>query len=302
MPPKKKQPIPPPPPVNTVAEEFEARVKDATPMVDLTVAFTPVLPLRTGSHPAANVPVTVKQDGKGGYLLQWNTGPSEKVTADQLRPMRARYILRHNDYYLKLPTMGPRERDRILETFFNGKAVYLIGGLELQAKQEMEQAEKGEFSGPVKPILTIKIDPEGGEQAKEDALKQALGALGPVVELKSTRVLRQEMGRRPLEFRDVMDDAPASQIGDLGKEFMRLMKEARNAPPPPPNAWKRRGGCEEREEGPYLIQVWPAGTWGITADGKTVAHGDGGKPSALRALHQLLDDSEDHDDSVNLAD
>lgn len=69
MPPKMKQHMPLPPPVNTAAEGFEARVKDATPMVDLAVAFTPVLPLRTGSHPAANVPVKVKQDEDGCYCL-----------------------------------------------------------------------------------------------------------------------------------------------------------------------------------------------------------------------------------------
>lgn len=308
MPPKKELPILLPTPVNTAAEDFEARVKDATSMVDLTVAFTPVLPLRTGSHPAANVPVKVKQDEDGFYLLQWYGAPAEKVTAEQLRSMRARYILRHNDYYSRLPMMGPRERDRIIETFFNGQAVFMLGALELTA--ETLKSDGPTRDGMPAPILTIKYE-EGNPDAVAAALTQAIDALGPAVSLKS----RQQMNREdPGGIRYAMEaemrgeDPAPGVIGDYydklayarekEKEWNQYARDAEIAKKHREAGWKMVNTRWVKQVGPFNAEVWPAGTWGITADGKTVAHGSSGIPAASDALQQLLDDSGDHDGSA----
>lgn len=283
--------------MNPAVEAFEERVLAATPDVDFRVAYSPVLPLRTGSHPAALVPVNVDRNGDGTYTLRYRTGISgdqETVTAEQLRPMRARYILRHNDYYRRLPTMGRRERDRILETFFEGRAVYLIGALEIEQRMAEASVPRVDAQGVPQPILTVTLGER--EDAQAQALETALRALGPAVEMKSSRVLRQEWdraGRGGLTgFID--DDLPDAPDLDLGKEFIRLLEEARNAPPPPPpppNAWKHEGGCQVREECLYKLQVWPAGSWGISADGRTIAHGVGGKEAVEARLAELMEEA-----------
>lgn len=296
MPPRKKAP-PPPPPVNKAAEAFEARVAEATQYVDLDVEFTPVLPLPTGSHPAASVPVKVTKRKKGVYLLHWGHGnPDEEVTAEHLRVMRARYIVRHNDYYWKLPRMGEAERERVLNTFFGGQAVYLIGALELQVKQELDRLEKGdptddkaEFKLP-EPILTIHFE-EGNEEAKQAAISQAMEAMGPAKVITSRARFEQE---RPRTVREafpvpVTEQQYQEKLNGLGAEITRALEEARNAPPPPSDTWRRGGPGFIRDVAGYHLQAWPAGSWSISRDGSLVKHGAGGREAADTALEKLME-------------
>lgn len=102
---------------------------DAVPMVDLSIAFSPVLP---NQH--AKEPVEAIRTVGGKYLLRYGYGvnlrgertdtmQAEVVEEERLREMRARFIIRCHYYalYFDCLPLVYYERDQLLHDYFNGQ-------------------------------------------------------------------------------------------------------------------------------------------------------------------------------------
>jgi len=99
----------------------EDRVKACVDAVMLDIAFTPVLEKAGARDPTE---VTRREDGT--YWLTYRNAccPDlvhyEAVREEDLKVMRARYLVTRADVYTRLRSMGNEEREHALRVFFNG--------------------------------------------------------------------------------------------------------------------------------------------------------------------------------------
>lgn len=77
-------------------------------------------------------------------------------------------------------------------------------------------------------------------------------------------------------------------IIDVGDEFA-VVRAAAPKPVQADSGWMSCGYRAYRVVGPFGIEVWPHGTWGIYRDGQVIAHGEGGFDVARASAVQLLD-------------
>ena len=96
--------------------EEDALTYDAVPAVDLSIADSPVIPSRFCDLPVA----TMRTIGGGYILLHDPPAFAEVVTEEELRVMRARYLIRSKYYALYIDQFPYFERDTILHHFFRG--------------------------------------------------------------------------------------------------------------------------------------------------------------------------------------
>ena len=102
-----------------------ANVEDVAKMVMLTVEFTPVLPYRIGNDTASLnmdlVPIPCRVQMDGSRWCVWIPYTNEKyrwVDEDELKVMRARYLLLKNFYARNIERMSHPHRQEVLWKFF----------------------------------------------------------------------------------------------------------------------------------------------------------------------------------------
>lgn len=162
-------------------------VEDAAEDVDLTIAFSPVLPralprsvggiygpgcsLEEQQH-AAMIPVEVAEIGDGRYRVYgsrfgvYSTGPDMcEVGADELRVMRARFLLQRGALQKQLPRLGKETRERWMR-------LYHIAWMPPEGSPLAEQ---------IQTAAVITIPRHGDEPVDFLAVMRALSTPGAVV-------------------------------------------------------------------------------------------------------------------------
>lgn len=105
-----------------------ANVVETATVVDLTVEFTPVLPAPVGCYLEEGwgprfVPTPCRVQQEGARWCVWIPYSSEKyrwVTDEQLKVMRARYLLLKAFYYRTIEGMTHSQRSEVISKFFPG--------------------------------------------------------------------------------------------------------------------------------------------------------------------------------------
>lgn len=101
-----------------------SNVKEVAELVDLTVAYSPVVEEVLHNDPATTYrttppkPIRVTKDGSRYCIVDAKAGYYRWVEPAALRLMRARFLLLHGMYYRRLNSMGHQEREAVLAWYF----------------------------------------------------------------------------------------------------------------------------------------------------------------------------------------
>lgn len=103
-----------------------ANVEEVAKLVDLDIEFTPVIAERVSGDPATEMisfPVPCRVQMEGSRWCVWIPHTNEKyrwVNDEQLKVMRARFLLLKGFYFDRLESMGHMERSRVISGYFPG--------------------------------------------------------------------------------------------------------------------------------------------------------------------------------------
>jgi hypothetical protein len=103
-----------------------ANVDEAAKCVDLEIEFQPVLPYPVSQDPFvlhSEVPTPCRVQAEGSRWCVWIPGSSEKyrwATDDQLKVMRARYLLLRGYYHRTIQDMPHGFQQEVVSKFFPG--------------------------------------------------------------------------------------------------------------------------------------------------------------------------------------
>lgn len=145
---------------------------NAVPMVDLSLVYSPVV-----THHGALIKDILRTRG-GGYLLNYgriqnlrgqltNTYSAQVVSEDELRFMRAQYLIRRDYYalYFECQSLAYYERDALLHDYFQGSLFQLpekllhqsrrAWRLHLEAVRNAPKPDKNTIEGQLRELAAL---------------------------------------------------------------------------------------------------------------------------------------------------